>query len=367
MDILNMCCPKKPKMSLDYIIKWIETEDKNIRTIEESLSNLTTAVQVLTDWKEQIEEDDLKTLFDTYAEEYDWSQVPVIGDIQSDVSELQQDLSSLETDVDSRLDARLEKPNMCILGNVPVWTSGNELDGTGKAIEGSAPSEDSEKLITSGAVYAGIHSYVPASISNAVWGVSVDEDGEVHIGSDYVVIGVDGGEAEITSDNIGNLNRALETPVAPSQGSDKLSTSGQIYTAISKKSDKEFCDKVYSRLMELEKNSSVEYGVTATYVYREAESNRPKLKINGMDIIYEYDSADSEITVLYNVSYLYELAFVGDVLVIKDLTTGTSIGTATVEGLITGPNRIVLSGLPLPNNSSYDGKSIEIAITHGNY
>ena len=298
MDILNMCCPKKPKMSLDYIIKWIETEDKNIRTIEESLSNLTTAVQVLTAWKEQIEEDDLKTLFDTYAEEYDWSQVPVIGDIQSDVLELQQDLSSLETDVDSRLDARLEKPNMCILGNVPVWTSGNELDGTGKAIEGSTPSEDSEKLITSGAVYAGIHSYVPAGISNAGYGVSVDEDGEFHIGSDYVVIDVDGGEAAINSENIDNLNRALQAPDSvPTKNNDNLITSNGVYNGLQDRPSRKEMGRTVNAMLMLVKSSypTSFQGQIAHSIYNFQEYIETYTDANGrLWTIYLWDDGGAE-------------------------------------------------------------------------
>ena len=33
MGLLDMCCPKKPKKSLDYVIKWVEDTDKTIKNM----------------------------------------------------------------------------------------------------------------------------------------------------------------------------------------------------------------------------------------------------------------------------------------------------------------------------------------------
>ena len=240
MSIFSRCCPKKPKKSLDYIIKWVEETDKTLKEVVA--------------WKEQIEEDDLKTLFDTYAESYPWDQVPVIGTLQEDVSDLQHDLrsletnvSSLETDVDSRLAARIEKPAEYVAGNVPVWTENAGLSGEGRAIEENAPSADSAGLITSGAVYAALQGKANLEhyhniIINQASGGRLAEF-EVDATSRTATLGLNDGttykSAEINMNNIDNLNRALQSPQVPTQGSNKYSTSGQIYDFVKAMSPKE--------------------------------------------------------------------------------------------------------------------------------
>lgn len=44
MGLLDMCCPKKPKKSLDYIIKWVENADKRFEDIDTYLENLNAAI-----------------------------------------------------------------------------------------------------------------------------------------------------------------------------------------------------------------------------------------------------------------------------------------------------------------------------------
>lgn len=315
MGLLDMCCPKKPKKSLDYVIKWAEDKDKTIK-------DLSNTVQELNKWKEDISEETLRTIFDEYAETYPWDNVPAFN-------------------------AKADKVENAVAGNIASLDSEGNLQDSGKKPANFAPAVHSHSVILDASTESSI------SIDEGIISIEIEREGS-------------GGETEINASNIGNLHRALEKPdTTPTSGSAKLVTSGGVYTAISKKSDKEFCDKVYSRLMEFEKKSSVEYGITATYSYI-GSYTKPHLKIGENNIIYDYDLNSKKIIILYNVPYLYGLAFAGDVLVIKDLTTGTSLGTATVENLTTGSNAMILSGLSLPNDVSYNNKSIEIAITHGN-
>lgn len=340
------CCPKKPKMTLDYVIKWVEETDKTLKEVVA--------------WKQEIEEDDLKSLFDEYASSYPWGEVPAFdakadkvenattGDFaalngagnitdsgykassfapathyhtllrlasQREPSEYnqialgeqeQQGVISIrlyDASVDdsvfsdvitaSQLNNIFYPATAPVQGNQKLITSSavftalqgkadsehyhstitnqasggrvalfevdatsktailelndgtiyksaeinmNNIDNLNRALETPAtqPASGSNKLITSGAVY----NYIPRAISNAGYGVSADEDGEISIGSDYVVISVDGGgEAEINSENIANLNRALTDPVKasdlqPVYNDNKLITSKAVYDAL---------------------------------------------------------------------------------------------------------------------------------------
>ena len=44
MGLLDMCCPKKPKKSLDYVIKWVENADKRFEDIDTYLENLNAVI-----------------------------------------------------------------------------------------------------------------------------------------------------------------------------------------------------------------------------------------------------------------------------------------------------------------------------------
>lgn len=410
IKMFGMCCPKKPKVSLDYIIKWIEEKDAIINELKEWQTIIDSQIGDIETWKAQVE-GDITTRVVQAIEDYDWSTLPeealshktdkVVGATEGNFASLDRSGNLLNSGFSSssfaltnhthdiittssqKARAFVGVSNEDTIGSITLFVTNDvtrppetavinvdNMPNLNRALTNpdTTPTSGSDNFVTSDTVYEALrnksdvgHSH--DTIFNGNTSISIDGDeGAISIA---VANSDSGGDTTITPDNIENLDRALQDPdTTPRSGSAGLVTSGGVYTAISKKSDKEFCDKVYSRLMEFEKKSSVEYDITAIYDYGDS---RPFLKVNGTDIIYEYDRTSEKITILHNVDYLYELAFVGDVFVIKDLTTGTSLGTARVEEFQTSPNRIKLSGLPLPANPSYIDKNIEIAITHGNY
>ena len=486
IKMFGMCCPKKPKVSLDYIIKWIEENDAIINELKEWQTIIDSQIGDIEAWKAQVEKD-ITTRVVQAIEDYDWSTLPeealshkidkvtsVIdgnfavfnteGNIE-DSGITSVDICTMEfyngdehlfresSVINSILTAGIHNVSYVCnndtnhnfysilfvsnnygkisprgvtgynviqylldnkgyyiryrqfrdaahtdpLGDWTDWKNADvvnsveagiydpvssdavyaalqeKADKVVDAITGNLASldengnlQDSGKKSSDFAEAEHDHKEIRQTNSDdelALVSATANEDGNLWINLSLREVGEQTKVAKITYNNIDNLNRALNPDTTPRSGSDNLVTSGGVYTAINGKSDKEFCDKVYSRLMEFEKKNSVEYEITATYEY----GGRPILRSGEADIIYEYDSTSEKIMILYNVDYLYKLTFVGDVFVIKDMTTGTSLGTATVVGLMGGPNRIKLSGLPLPYNSSYSGKSIGIAITHGNY
>lgn len=84
------------------------------------------------------------------------------GAVYDALQEVKANINSFETDTEIRLESRIVKPNTCTQGNVPVWTNYGELIDSNRAIEEHSPSEDSDDLITSGAVYEALQD-IPSS------------------------------------------------------------------------------------------------------------------------------------------------------------------------------------------------------------
>ena len=216
MGLLDMCCPKKPKKSLDYIIKWVENTDKIIKDLSDT-------VQELNKWKEDISKETLGPIFNEYAKTYPWDNVPAFNTKADKVKNVVVGhLASL--DENGNLQDSGKKP-ADFIPNVSGATEGNlpQFDAAGNI-------QDSGKKPADFALVGHSHSAIldtstESSISIEAGGISIFIQGE---GS--------GGETEINANNIGNLHRALVTPSSiPENDATKLITSKAVYDAITTK------------------------------------------------------------------------------------------------------------------------------------
>ena len=216
MGLLDMCCPKKPKKSLDYIIKWVENTDKIIKDLSDT-------IQELNKWKEDISKETLGPIFNEYAETYPWDNVPAFNTKADKVKNVVVGhLASL--DENGNLQDSGKKP-ADFIPNVSGATEGNlpQFDAAGNI-------QDSGKKPADFALVGHLHSAIldtstESSISVQEGGINIFIQGE---GS--------GGETDINANNIGNLHRALVTPSSiPENDATKLITSKAVYDAITTK------------------------------------------------------------------------------------------------------------------------------------
>ena len=247
MGLLDMCCPKKPKKSLDYIIKWVENTDKIIKDLSDT-------VQELNKWKEDISKETLGPIFNEYAKTYPWDNVPafntkadkvknvVVGHLASlDENGNLQDSGKKPADFIPNVSGATE-------GNLPQFNAAGNIQDSGKkpadfipnvsgATEGNLPQfdaagniQDSGKKPADFALVGHSHSAIldtstESRISIQEGGINIFIQGE---GS--------GGETDIDANNIGNLHRALVTPSSiPENDATKLITSKAVYDAITTK------------------------------------------------------------------------------------------------------------------------------------
>lgn len=213
MGLLDMCCPKKPKKSLDYVIKWVEDTDKTIKDLSDT-------VQELNKWKEDISKETLSPIFNEYAETYPWDNVPafnakadkvgnvVVGHLASlDENGNLQDSGKKPADFVPNVSGATE-------GNLPKFDAGGNIQDSGKKAEDFALVGHSHSAI--------LDTSTESSISIEQGRISIFIQGE---GS--------GGETQINANNIGNLHRALVTPSStPENDATKLITSKAVYDAI---------------------------------------------------------------------------------------------------------------------------------------
>ena len=216
MGLLDMCCPKKPKKSLDYIIKWVENTDKIIKDLSDT-------VQELNKWKEDISKETLGPIFNEYAKTYPWDNVPAFNTKADKVKNVVVGhLASL--DENGNLQDSGKKP-ADFIPNVSGATEGNlpQFDAAGNI-------QDSGKKPADFALVGHSHSAIldtstESRISIQEGGINIFIQGE---GS--------GGETDIDANNIGNLHRALVTPSSiPENDATKLITSKAVYDAITTK------------------------------------------------------------------------------------------------------------------------------------
>ena len=216
MGLLDMCCPKKPKKSLDYIIKWVENTDKIIKDLSDT-------IQELNKWKEDISKETLGSIFNEYAETYPWDNVPAFNTKADKVKNVVVGhLASL--DENGNLQDSGKKP-ADFIPNVSGATEGNlpQFDAAGNI-------QDSGKKPADFALVGHSHSAIfdtstESRISIQEGGINIFIQGE---GS--------GGETDIDANNIGNLHRALVTPSSiPENDATKLITSKAVYDAITTK------------------------------------------------------------------------------------------------------------------------------------
>ena len=216
MGLLDMCCPKKPKKSLDYVIKWVEDTDKTIKDLSDT-------VQELNKWKEDISEETLRPIFDEYAETYPWDNVPAFN-------------------------AKADKVENVVAGHLASLDENGNLQDSGKkpadfvpnvsgATEGNLPQFDAEGNIQDSGNKAEDFALVEHSHS-----VILDESTESRVSIEEGRISIfiegegSGEETEINANNIGNLHRALTTPSSiPENNANKLITSKAVYDALALK------------------------------------------------------------------------------------------------------------------------------------
>lgn len=202
MGLLDMCCPKKPKKSLDYVIKWVEDTDKTIKDLSDT-------VQELNKWKEDISEETLRPIFDEYAETYPWDNVPAFN-------------------------AKADKVENVVAGHLASLDENGNLQDSGKKPTDFAAAKHTHSYLTD----VGQVSMNAVERDHQSATIVCDSEDE---GGPYVSITL---EDEISShpmredvridlDNIGNLHRALVTPSSiPENDATKLITSKAVYDAM---------------------------------------------------------------------------------------------------------------------------------------
>ena len=175
MSLFDMCCPKKPKKSLDYVIKWVENADKRFEDIDTYLENLNAAIN---------------------------------GD-----KGLYSRVSGLEVALGEKQDTLIFDTTPTINSTNPVTSGGVATALADKAAVGHSHAniyEGDNNMLSVGEGYINIELY----------------DGER------------GGELEFTVDNLPNLHRALQDPdTTPTADSTQLVTSGGMKAALDGKAN----------------------------------------------------------------------------------------------------------------------------------
>ena len=349
MGLLDMCCPKKPKKSLDYVIKWVEATDKTIK-------NLSDTVQELNKWKEDISKETLSPIFNEYAKTYPWDNVPAFNTKADKVENvIVGHLASL--DENGNLQDSGKKP-ADFVPNVSGATEGNlpQFDANGNIQDSGNKAEDFALVGHSHSVI--LDKSTESSVSIEEGRISIFIQGE---GS--------GGETEINANNIGNLHRALVTPSSmPENDATKLITSKAVYDALAGKANSAHHHNIYNlldvstlidtiislsdRVRELE-GSHVSQMVTCSASYQ----GYVQYFCNGNSIIYN-PSNDRDI--IYNLpSELYNLAQVGSKVIVR--SNGTEILNTRIIKKQTGFPSLELKDA-IPNDSSVSGTTIQIEI-----
>lgn len=165
MGLLDMCCPKKPKKSLDYVIKWVEDTDKTIKDLSDT-------VQELNKWKEDISEETLRPIFNKYAETYPWDNVPafntkadkvenvVVGHLASlDENGNLQDSGKKPADFVPNVSGATE-------GNLPQFDANGNIQDSGKKPADFAPASGSTAYAAANHDHAGVYSPVDHNHDN---------------------------------------------------------------------------------------------------------------------------------------------------------------------------------------------------------
>ena len=213
MSLFDMCCPKKPKKSLDYVIKWVEDTDKTIKDLSDT-------VQELNKWKEDISKETLSPIFNEYAETYPWDNVPAFNTKADKVKNVVVGhLASL--DENGNLQDSGKKPSDFV-PNVSGATEGNlpQFDANGNIQDSGNKAEDFALVGHSHSVILDESTESSVSIEGGIISIFIQGEGS-------------GGETEINANNIGNLHRALVTPSSiPENDATKLITSKAVYDAL---------------------------------------------------------------------------------------------------------------------------------------
>ena len=289
-----MCCPKKPKKSLDYVINWIDGVNSTLKEINATLENIQTWrsyveswMDNMQSWKDTVGQDiprQAKEAVDDVVNNYDWSVLP-----------------------EEALNAKVDKVNGAIEGNIAIFGNGgsvadsgykpsdfsevghshyailkssstlpdekniiqlDEVNGVGRIYvrlfdnirrEGifsdyithdmlnntfypdAVVTQNSTKLITSGAVKDAIDSIWSISAANDSASVKIygPEPGHVDISANHY-INLTAGQNDarktltLTGEKLENLSTyaTVAPDIEPVESSNKLITSGGVYSAL---------------------------------------------------------------------------------------------------------------------------------------
>lgn len=344
-----MCCPKKPKKSLDYVIKWVEDTDKTIKDLSDT-------VQELNKWKEDISEETLSPIFNEYAKTYPWDNVPafntkadkvenvVVGHLASlDENGNLQDSGKKPADFVPNVSGATE-------GNLPQFDANGNIQDSGKKAEDFALIGHSHSAILDKSTESNV------SIEGGIISIFIAGEGS-------------GGKTEINANNIGNLHRALVTPSSiPENDTTKLITSKAVYDALTGKANSAHNHDIFTllsvstlidtiislsdRVRKLE-GSHASQIITCSATYK----GYIQYFYNGNSIIY---NPSDDRNIIYNLpSELYNLAQIGSKVIVRSNSTKI-LDTHVIMKKVELPSLKLKDAIP--NDSSVSGTTINIEI-----
>lgn len=129
MSIFDLCCQPKAKKSLDYVLKWIDETDIELKQIHIDISRLNSIVGDLDKEIKDLITEDLGPIFDEYARNYDYSSVI------PELTVLSGEITALSTAVENKVDTPLTARS----GRIAVWGEGKTLTEGSAAISDLAP------------------------------------------------------------------------------------------------------------------------------------------------------------------------------------------------------------------------------------
>lgn len=228
MKLFDFCCPTKSKKTIDYISKWIDETDIELKQIHTDLSRLITNMN-------GIVAEDLAPIFDEYARNYDYSSV---------IPELNELSAVLET--------KATVPSGSVnIGDIVVFGANKSLVDSGTKLSD-----------ISGGGGTSIHSEGTGTAVNARASVFTDIDSDP--GS------ANGGVIGLTVTDVNNQTKSCEIDVSNFDNLTKALSGGY---ANKDHSHSYIHDRLAQVTAEREGDQGEEYGVITLYVEDDAEHN----------------------------------------------------------------------------------------------
>lgn len=162
MNFFNLCCHSKSKKSLDYISDWIDKHSEDFKVLNNTVSSINA-------WKTNLNTDIIQIVKDA-ASEYDYSEnIPQLITLSKEIENIKTSLTYKIENTENSEQCVLIEEDGTLEVTVPSILLGGELVGDEEIVEisssnfnnirravqnpDSIPIQDSDKLITSGAVY----------------------------------------------------------------------------------------------------------------------------------------------------------------------------------------------------------------------